>query len=94
LAAKLGESYHVLRLPDGYTKSDLHHQRYRIDQQHYPARHKEAQGVHDRRLSEEGGVAGDPIGITEMDDAAERLAHGDEPLYYIIEFVDRLDSHF
>ena len=29
-----------------------------------------------------GGVAGNPGGVTEMDDAAEGLSYGDEPLYY------------
>ncbi len=29
-----------------------------------------------------GGMAGDPGSLTEMDDAAEGLAHGNEPFYY------------
>ena len=41
---------------------------------------KKTQGVPDGRLGEKGGVAGNPGGITEMDDAAEGLAYGNEPL--------------
>lgn len=47
-----------------------------------PACHQKAQGVPHGRLSEKGGMAGNPVRITEMDDASEGLAYGDEPLYY------------
>lgn len=33
-------------------------------------------------VHEKSGVAGNPGRLTEMDDAAEGLAYGDEPLYY------------
>ncbi len=38
----------------------------------------------DRRLGEKSGVAGNPVCVTEMDNAVEGLAYGNEPLYYRI----------
>ena len=82
LAGKLGQPGDVLRLPGGHPQGYLHNECHRVAEQRDPACYQEAQGVPDGRRSEKGGVAGNPGGITEMDDAAEGLAYGDEPLYY------------
>lgn len=63
-------------------QGDLHDQRHRVAEQRDPACNQETEGVPDKRLGEKGGMAGNPSGITEIDNAAEGLAYGNEPLYY------------
>ncbi len=71
-----------LALFSGRRSGDLHDQRHRVTEQRVPACHQETEGVPDRRRGEKDDVAGNTGGITEMDNAAEGLAYGNEPLYY------------
>ena len=53
---------------------------------------KKTQGVPDRRRCEKSRMACNPVGLTEMDDAAEGLAYGMSR--FIIEYGDRMDGHY
>jgi hypothetical protein len=60
VAPEVVQHHRDVRVPDRDLQGDLHDQRHRVREQRNSQIHQELQAIHERRISVEAGLLGDP----------------------------------